>query len=83
MGAMVSSTVLAAMVIAAICALIGSYDVSFYLEKTMAVMMILMVVFLVVGGPGAHMGSHDANSSPSQTAQSHEHDSAKTDTEKP
>ena len=43
----------------------------------MAVMMILMVVFLVVGGPGAHMGSHGGNSSPSQASQSHEHDAAK------
>ena len=49
----------------------------------MAAMMILMVVFLAVGGPGSHMGSHGANSSPSQVSQSHEHDAAKTDTEKP
>ncbi len=49
----------------------------------MAVMMILMVVFLAVGGPGAHMGSHAANSSPSQTSQPQEPDAVKTDVERP
>ncbi len=83
MGGVVSSTVPAVMEIAAIYALIGSHDITFYLEKKMAVMMILMVVFLVVGGPGGHMGSHGANSSPSQASQSHEHGSAKPDAEKP
>ena len=56
---------------------------TFYLEKKMAVMMILMVVFLVVGGPGGHMGSHGANDSPTQTSQSHEHGAAKPDPDKP
>lgn len=49
----------------------------------MAAMMILMVVFLVVGGPGSHMGSHDANSSPSQASQAQEHGTAKPDSEQP
>ena len=49
----------------------------------MAAMMILMVVLLLVGGPGGHMGSHGANSSPAQAEQAHEHGTAKTDTEKP
>ena len=49
----------------------------------MAVMMILMVVFLVVGGPSGHMGLHGANDPASQTSQSHEHGAAKPDPEKP
>ena len=80
---MVSLTVLIVMVIPAICAPIGSHDITSYLEKTMAAMMILMVVFLAVGGPGGHIGSHGANGSPSQASQSHERDAAKPDTEKP
>jgi len=54
-----------------------------YLENEMEVMMILMVVFLVVGGHGAHMGSHDTNNAPSQVSQSHQHGTAKPDPEKP
>ncbi len=43
----------------------------------MALMMILMLVFFVVQGPGAHhMGSHAA---PGTTTQAHEHDAAKSD----
>ena len=49
----------------------------------MAAMMILMAVLLVVPGSGGHMGSHDANGSPSQASQSHERDAAKANTEKP
>lgn len=49
----------------------------------MAVMMILMVVLLVVGGPGSHMNSHGPDSSPSHASQSHEHGTAKPDPEKP
>ena len=56
---------------------------TFYPEKKMAVMMILMVVFLVVGGPSGHMGLHGANDPASQTSQSHEHGAAKPDPEKP
>ncbi len=51
----------------------------------MAAMMILMILFLLASGPGehmgGHMGSHGADSSPSQTSQSHEHDAAKLDAE--
>lgn len=49
----------------------------------MAAMMILMVVLLVVGGPAGHMGSHGANSTPSEVSQAHEHGSAKPDPDKP
>lgn len=83
MGGMISSTVPAVMAIPAVCALIGSHDITFHLEKNMAAMMILMIVFLVVGGPGGHMGSHGANSPPSQTSQAHEHGTAKPDPDKP
>ncbi len=49
----------------------------------MAAMMILMVVLLAVGGPGGHMGSHGAGSSPTQASQPHEHGTAKPDPDKP
>ena len=49
----------------------------------MAAMMILMVVLLVIGGPGDYLGSHAASSPPSQVWQSHENGAAKPDPEKP
>ncbi len=52
-------------------------------EKKMAVVMILMVMFLFVGGPGDHMGSHGTNNSSNQPSQSHEYDAAKPGAENP
>lgn len=51
-------------------------------ENTMAAMMIVMVVLLVMAGPHGHMGSHGTNEPPTQSSQPHEHDAAKSDTEK-
>lgn len=48
----------------------------------MAAMMIVMVVLLVMAGPHGHMGSHGTNEPPTQSSQPHEHDAAKSDTEK-
>lgn len=61
----------------------GSPDITFYLEKEMAVMMILVVVFMVVGGPGGHMGLHGTKEPSTQSSQPHEHDAAKPRAEKP
>jgi len=58
-----------------------SYNIEFHSEKNMALMMILMLVFFVVQGPGAHhMGSHEP---PGMTTQSHERDPAKSDPREP
>lgn len=48
----------------------------------MAVIMIVMVVLLVMAGPNGHMGSHGKNDPPTQSTQPHEHDAAKSDTER-
>ncbi len=44
----------------------------------MAAMMVLMLV-LVLAGPGHHMGSHGAEQAPAQGAPSQEHEPAKPD----
>jgi len=49
---------------------------SFYLEKDMALMMVLMVI-LLVALPGAHMGGGTLHHSPDQASQSHKSDAAK------
>lgn len=58
------------------------HDSALDLENNMAVMMILMVVLLVAGGPHGHMGSHRTNESSTQTSQPYEHDAAKPGAEK-
>lgn len=57
-------------------------SLAFHQEKTMAVIMIVMVVLLVMAGPNGHMGSHGKNDPPTQSTQPHEHDAAKSDTER-
>jgi len=48
---------------------------SFYLEKDMALMMVLMVI-LLVALPGSHMGVGALHHSPDQASQSHKSDVA-------
>lgn len=40
----------------------------------MAAMLVVMVVVLVVLGPGHHFGSHDSHGSKGQEAKTHQHD---------
>jgi len=54
---------------------------SFYLEKDMALMMVLMVI-LLVAVPGGHVGGGALHHSPDQASQSHESDAAKPVNEK-
>jgi len=58
---------------------IGFHDIAFHLENNMAVMMILMFVFLVMGGHDGPTGSHGTNEPPTESSQPHEHDAAKQD----
>ena len=63
--------------------IVGPSGITFYWEREMAAMMILMAVLLVVPGPGGHMGLHGGNASPGHASQSLERDAAKADTAAP
>ena len=55
---------------------------SFFLEKDMALMMVLMVIVLVAL-PGSHIGGGALHHSPDQASQPHKSDAAKPVHEKP